>query len=104
VVSVTRNKQGDKKRYNVYNIEVEGNHNYFANGILVGNCHFLKSPSAKRTAPWLGPEGFAEQAKHVIALSGTPIPNNPLEVHQMLRVLSPETMGAMSRDTFKALY
>ena len=23
----------------VYNFEVEGNHNYFANGILVHNCH-----------------------------------------------------------------
>ena len=28
------------KDHTVYNIEVEGNHNYFANGILVGNSHF----------------------------------------------------------------
>jgi len=27
----------------VYNIEVEGNHNYFADGILVHNCHHLAS-------------------------------------------------------------
>jgi len=28
----------------VYNIEVEGNHNYFANGILVHNCHHASAP------------------------------------------------------------
>lgn len=27
----------------VYNIEVEDNHNYFANGVLVSNCHFFKN-------------------------------------------------------------
>lgn len=29
---------GEKYEYR-YNLEVEGNHNYFANGILVSNCH-----------------------------------------------------------------
>jgi superfamily II DNA or RNA helicase len=29
----------------VYNIEVEGNHNYFASGILVHNCHHYVSPA-----------------------------------------------------------
>lgn len=29
----------------VYNLEVEGNHNYFANNILVHNCHHISSDS-----------------------------------------------------------
>lgn len=32
----------------VYNLEVEGNHNYFAEGILVHNCHHSKSNSYKK--------------------------------------------------------
>lgn len=32
----------------VYNIEVERNHNYFANGILVHNCHHATANSYKR--------------------------------------------------------
>lgn len=29
----------------VYNVEVENNHNYFAAGVLVHNCHHIKAPS-----------------------------------------------------------
>lgn len=29
----------------VYNLEVEGTHNYFAAGVLVHNCHHIKAPS-----------------------------------------------------------
>jgi superfamily II DNA or RNA helicase len=29
----------------VYNLEVEGTHNYFADGLLVHNCHHIKAPS-----------------------------------------------------------
>lgn len=32
----------------VYNIEVEANHNYFANGILVHNCHHATSPTYRK--------------------------------------------------------
>ena len=32
----------------VYNLEVEGNHNYFAEGILVHNCHHSKSESYRK--------------------------------------------------------
>lgn len=31
----------------VYNIEVEDNHNYYANGILVSNCHENSTPDGK---------------------------------------------------------
>jgi hypothetical protein len=32
----------------VYNIEVEGNHNYFANGVLVHNCHHAAAPTYRK--------------------------------------------------------
>ncbi len=31
----------------VYDLEVEDNHNYFANGTLVSNCQYLKNPASK---------------------------------------------------------
>ena len=36
-----RIKKISKEYYNgkVYNVEVEDNHNYFAGGLLVSNCH-----------------------------------------------------------------
>ena len=40
VVRVSKNI-GGKAKYK-YNLEVEGNHNYFASNVLVSNCHHLK--------------------------------------------------------------
>jgi SWI/SNF-related matrix-associated actin-dependent regulator 1 of chromatin subfamily A len=72
--------------------------------LIMDESHNLKNPSARRTAPWLGHGGFAEQAKRVVALTGTPVPNNPLEIHGLLRVLAPESVGRISRERFKELY
>lgn len=36
----------------VYNLEVEGNNNYFANGILVHNCHHATSSTNRRVKKW----------------------------------------------------
>lgn len=33
----------------VYDLEVEDNHNYFADGVLVSNCHLLKNRTSART-------------------------------------------------------
>ena len=38
--------QCKEEEIDVYDIEVEENHNYFANGILVSNCHHLVSPTS----------------------------------------------------------
>jgi len=40
----------------VYNFEVEGNHNYFVNGLLVHNCHHAMAPSYRKV---FGHFGFA---------------------------------------------
>lgn len=44
---------GGKEDPVVYNLEVDGHHNYIANGVLVSNCHAFKNPTAKKTAALL---------------------------------------------------
>ena len=72
--------------------------------LILDEAHQLKTPTARRTAPWLGPSGLGRHAKKVIALTGTPVMNNPLEIHSTLQMLAPDTVGAVSRDKFKELY
>lgn len=47
-----------------YNIEVDGNHNYFANGLLVSNCHHLPATTFTTTV-----NSF--HSRYKIGLSGT---------------------------------
>lgn len=60
----------------VYNLEIEENHNYFAAGALVSNCHYIKSPKAGRTK---AVKQICKGAQCVIPVSGTPIINRPIE-------------------------
>lgn len=53
----------------VYNIEVEGNNNYFANGILVHNCHSANAPTYKEILDYY-------TGKTIIGLSATPMGAN----------------------------
>ena len=39
----------------VYNFEVKDNHNYFANGVLVHNCHHAASPTYKKIYSYFNP-------------------------------------------------
>lgn len=72
--------------------------------LIMDETQNLKTPGRRRTEPWIGDGGMAYHAKRVVAMTGTPILNNPLEVHQLLRCLSPETMGSVSRERFQAEY
>jgi len=73
---------GSSKGQYVYNVEVEDNNNYFANGILVSNC---KSRKAKRTKLAL-----SIQARTRLLLTGTPILNRPIELYTLLQFLDKE--------------
>ncbi len=73
----------------VYNIQT-GTENYFANGLLVHNCHNLKSPGGKAS------NYFAKVrliAKQIIGLSGTPLPHSPLDAYGLYRFLDPSIFG-----------
>jgi len=51
----------------VYNFEVEGNHNYFVDGILVHNCHH--STGKSYTEPL---EYFSESIQYILGMTATP--------------------------------
>lgn len=89
----------EKDRY-VYNIEVEGNHNYIANGTLVANCHMFKNPKTQihKVCRHMG-----EQASRIWGLSATIIKNNLVEGYGIFRVIMPG-LFAMTRTKFIERY
>jgi hypothetical protein len=78
----------------VYNLEIADNHNYVVDGILVSNCHYLKELDAQRTKAALA---LAEKVPVRLALSGTALPNRPIE-------LVPQLMFLDRLDAFGGYY
>jgi hypothetical protein len=92
VVSVEILERGDIERLGisitksqtVYNLEVADNHNYFADGVLVSNCHYAQNLNSQRTKKML------ELAHHkncltAWLLTGTPIKNGrPINLYPLL--------------------
>ena len=58
----------------VYNLQVKNHPSYSVNGWLVHNCHFLKSPTARRTHAFYAAIK-AVPPEYFIGLTGTPIKN-----------------------------
>ena len=54
---------------------------------ILDESQYIKSPGAKRTKATMG---LCRGVPHVIALSGTPIENRPVEIWTTLNILSPE--------------
>ena len=84
----------------VYCLEVEEHHNFFADGVLVSNCHMAKNPKAQRTQALLGKwdrdpskrvAGIA--ARRRVFLTGTPIVNRPVELWPLVQALDPRGLG-----------
>jgi DNA repair protein RadD len=50
ITSIEQGREHESGGVLVYNLEVEGNHNYFANNILVHNCHLVPSIEANPTS------------------------------------------------------
>jgi hypothetical protein len=80
---------GDSTGTVVYNLETESG-NYFADGLLVHNCHRLKAPGGKasRYVARLG-----QAALFRLGLSGTPMPHSPLDVYAYFRFIDPSIFG-----------
>jgi SNF2 family DNA or RNA helicase len=79
--------------HKAYDIEVEDNHNYFANGILVHNCKDVHSQQGKAL--------MKLQPKVRIAMTGTPLMNSPLDLYAILKWLGYEKHAFY---TFKNYY
>jgi len=76
----TRNKEYDY----VYDLEVEDNHNYFVEDVLVHNCHRYITAFPKRSAIWKEVAKLTYAAEYIIFSSGTPTPESYAMLHNML--------------------
>ena len=56
-----------------YDIEVKDNHNYTTNNVVVHNC---KNPTSMQ-----GRAMLLTSSKYMVAMSGTPLMNNPLDLY-----------------------
>lgn len=66
--------------------------------IVADEAHFLKNIDAKRTRAILGDRynnraGLADLARKRIFMTGTPIPNRPVEIWPVISVLAPKEFG-----------
>jgi SWI/SNF-related matrix-associated actin-dependent regulator of chromatin subfamily A-like protein 1 len=58
--------------------------------VILDECHFIKNPKAHRTK---AAKALCKGKLHIIALSGTPIINRPIEFFNTLNILSPDTFN-----------
>jgi hypothetical protein len=96
-----RKPQGSSaKDQDVYCLEVKENHNFFADGVLVSNCHYLKNSKAARTQAVIGKWADAPadrvppiNATRKLWMTGTPILNRPKELWVAVRALDRNGLG-----------
>jgi hypothetical protein len=72
----------------LYDIEVEGLHNFVANEIVVSNCHRLKNGLAnvtKLVSGW--------SPARIWLLTGTPIANRPEDLYSLISLVRPGYVG-----------
>lgn len=74
----------------MYDIEVADNHNYFANGLLVSNCHKLKNPGTK-LARLLS--NVTRDAKAKWGITATAIGNSILDLWGLMYFLDARVLG-----------
>lgn len=66
--------------------------------LIIDEAHRFKSPEAKRTKALFG--SITSQIPRVIALSGTPMPNRPIELFSVLSALAHNSIHFMDKHTF----
>jgi hypothetical protein len=79
----------------VYNIEVEDNHNYFAEGVLVSNCHFVSNRKSQRSKKITN---LGNLVSRVWFLTGTALTTSPSNLWDVLGAagLQREAFGSFS--------
>lgn len=79
-------------------------HSYKWGLVVLDEVHYLKQPSSNRTACIFGTRAGCNpiEADRVVALTGTPIPNRPIEMQAVLRYL--DSYGWSSRKRFADRY
>lgn len=80
--------------------------------LIVDEAHRFKNDEAGRTRALFGHhppgkarlKGMVERFDRVIYLSGTPMPNRPIELYPVLNASAPETIGFMSKHQYASKY
>ncbi len=75
--------------------------------LFIDEAHRFKNPDAKRTQAVFGhkmKKGLVDIFRKVVLLSGTPIPNRPMELYPVLSKLAPETIEFMSSFAYGRKY
>jgi superfamily II DNA or RNA helicase len=91
--------RGNRAAHLVFNLETSTG-NYFANGILVHNCHRLKAPGGKASLFF---KRMRLHANHRVALTGTPMPHGPMDIYAQFRFLDVTIFGP-SFSAFRTKY
>lgn len=68
------------------------------NTLILDECHFIKSRKAKRTYAC---QKLGRQVEHLIALSGTPIVNAPVEFFTTLNLVAPKVFSSFWKFAFR---
>jgi SWI/SNF-related matrix-associated actin-dependent regulator 1 of chromatin subfamily A len=74
-----------------------------AQGLILDECQYVKNPKAKRTKAILRSKSIKSLTK-VIAISGTPIINHPIDIYHILNTFCPQSISHMSHDEFGSEY
>lgn len=83
------------------------NYPYEFAAVFIDEAHRFKNMTAKRTQYLFGhkrQKGITALADRVICMSGTPMPNRPIELYPVLSKLAPETIDYMSEFEFGRKY
>jgi len=74
--------------------------------LVLDEAHYLKTQTAERTRAIFGGgrnpmfEALASRARHIMALTGTPLPNRPREAYSLARGLCWDAIDWASNDVF----
>ena len=85
----------------VWDIEVEDVHHFFAEGVLVHNSQRIKNPKAQRTKQLLKLRPYSSVRS---ILSGTPILRSPWDAFSQFSFLDPSIVRTESYTAFKAQF
>jgi len=66
--------------------------------LIIDECHFIKNTRAIRTK---AVHKLGRKAKHVLALSGTPLTNRPAELFSVLKLLHPKVYTSFRKFAWK---
>jgi SNF2 family DNA or RNA helicase len=82
--SYDKSTKVSSKDTRVYDLEISDNHNYFANSILVSNCHYVQNSQAQRTKLI---NDFVKGVDRLWLLTGTPITSRPINYFNLLNLV-----------------